>query len=132
MRRCCLRGCCQPGVIVVLGVVLQILTPTRLDASPASGIQAQICSPRSGTPARGELAGGEEHLVAIELKAAQACLIVVEQQGVDLEVELRGPGGARLAVVDSPLDRHGPESLLITPEVSGSCCPASVASMSSS
>src|SRR5262249_38740183 len=55
----------------------------------------------------------------VDLTPARSWRIAVEQRGIDVVVEVSAPDGKRLAAVDSPLDRQGPETLLIEPSVPG-------------
>ncbi len=55
------------------------------------------------------LDGEEVHVYRLELKAGHLLRAVIEQQGIDLVVVLRAPGGGRLAEFDSPTGEDGPE-----------------------
>jgi CHAT domain-containing protein/tetratricopeptide (TPR) repeat protein len=55
----------------------------------------------------------ERHVYRVEA-AGSPLLITVEQRGIDLIVEARGPGDAAPVVVDAPLDAWGTEVLLLS------------------
>jgi CHAT domain-containing protein len=65
-------------------------------------------------------APGETQVFAADLAAGRTYLLTVEQRGIHLLVDVRGPDGASLAAVDSPLDRWGSELVLVNPAASGS------------
>ena len=69
-------------------------------------------------PLTGELSAGERHVYTSHLTAG-AWLWTVEQRGIDVEVEVTGPGAASLGVVDSPLDRRGDERFLVVAAAAG-------------
>ena len=50
-----------------------------------------------GQPLAGEIAGGQPHAYRITLAAGQFMRVVVEQRGVDVELELTDPGGVKAA-----------------------------------
>jgi CHAT domain-containing protein/tetratricopeptide (TPR) repeat protein len=66
-----------------------------------------------------ELAAGQSQVYQVELPASGAWRIAVEQRGIDVVLEISGPDGKRLAAVDSPLDRQGPETALLEPAMTG-------------
>jgi CHAT domain-containing protein/Tfp pilus assembly protein PilF len=61
------------------------------------------------------MAAGQSQVYQIELPAKGAWRIAVDQRGIDVALEISGPGGKHLAAVDSPLDRQGPETALLEP-----------------
>ena len=71
-----------------------------------------------GPPAERGLAAGETHLYRAELAAGRAWRVAVEQQGIDVELAVKGPDGRRVAV-DGPFDRQGMETLLVEPIAPG-------------
>ncbi|HSS47811.1 MAG TPA: tetratricopeptide repeat protein, partial [Thermoanaerobaculia bacterium] len=64
-------------------------------------------------------AAGESQVFTAGLDAGKAYLLTVEQRGIHLVVDLKGPDGGSLAAVDSPLDRWGIETILLRPAASG-------------
>lgn len=66
------------------------------------------------------LEAGQLQTHSVDLTAGHAWRIAVEQRGIDVTVEVRSPDGHRLAMVDSPFDRQGIETLAIVPESAGS------------
>jgi len=72
-----------------------------------------------GQPVEREMAAGQSQVFQMELPAQGAWRIAVEQRGLDVVLEISGPDGKRLAAVDSPLDRQGPETALLEPVAAG-------------
>ncbi|HTQ78992.1 MAG TPA: hypothetical protein VMM92_03270, partial [Thermoanaerobaculia bacterium] len=70
-------------------------------------------------PVRRDLAAGQTQELTVALPDGQPYLVTVEQQGIDVEVEVFGPGGEKIAAVDSPFDRQGTESLLLAAREEG-------------
>jgi CHAT domain-containing protein/Tfp pilus assembly protein PilF len=64
-------------------------------------------------------AAGESQTFTAGLDAGKLYLLTVEQRGIHLVVDLKGPDGGSLAAVDSPLDRWGLETVLLHPTASG-------------
>lgn len=104
----CLRPILRPLASGLLGATL-------LAAAPASSPSSLL----PGVPVESELAAGQSQVYQVELPAQGAWRIAVEQRGIDVILEISGPDGKRLAAVDSPLDRQGPETALVEPEVAG-------------
>src|SRR5262245_56360678 len=57
------------------------------------------------------LKGGEERACLLDLDAGQYAGLVVDQQGIDVEVRLRAPDGHAVAAIDSLNGIIGPEPL---------------------
>lgn len=72
-----------------------------------------------GRPVTVELAPDQAHDATINLSRGESAEIAVLQQGVDVIVEARSPGGALLATVDSPNGRQGDEPLSLFAAESG-------------
>jgi len=72
-----------------------------------------------GTALERAFAAGETQIFTAELAAGGVYLLTVEQRGIHLVVDVRGPGGESLAAVDSPLSRWGAEIVLLRPEAAG-------------
>ncbi len=64
------------------------------------------------------IAAGEAHVYRVDALAAPL-LITVEQRGIDLAVETRGPGEQKLLSVDTSNGRWGSEIVLLPAEVAG-------------
>jgi CHAT domain-containing protein/Tfp pilus assembly protein PilF len=64
-------------------------------------------------------AAGETQVLAAELAAGKAYVLTVEQRGIHLAVDVRGPDGASVAAVESPLDRWGDVIVLLRPAAAG-------------
>ncbi len=105
----CLRRFLRPLAWSVLGGALLAAV---LTASPPPSVLV----PK--TPAERELAAGEAHAYSLDL-TARPWLVTVEQRGIDVVVEISASDGKRLAAVDSPQDRQGPETVLVDPSVAG-------------
>src|SRR5215813_10663840 len=72
-----------------------------------------------GIPVTRELSAGEAQAFRAELPAGRPFRVAVEQRGIDVTVEVEGPDGRSLVIVDSPQDRQGTESLLLVPPAGG-------------
>jgi CHAT domain-containing protein/tetratricopeptide (TPR) repeat protein len=69
-----------------------------------------------GVPVERGLAGGESHAYAVAVqpgRPGQPLLVTVDQRGIDVEIDVLGPDGRSLGVVDTPTGAEGPESVLI-------------------
>jgi len=66
-----------------------------------------------------ELEPGEVHVYLVPLAVGESALIVVQQKGVDVVVEVRDPEGKIIASIDSPNGRNGDEPVLLEPEGRG-------------
>jgi CHAT domain-containing protein/Flp pilus assembly protein TadD len=64
-------------------------------------------------------AAGETQVFEAELAAGRAYVLTVEQRGIHLAVDVRGPDGASVAAVESPLDRWGDVIVLLRPAAAG-------------
>jgi CHAT domain-containing protein/Tfp pilus assembly protein PilF len=74
----------------------------------------------SDTALERAFAAGETQVFAADLDAGRLYQLTVEQRGIHLVVDVRGPEGESLAAVDSPLDRWGIETVLLRPASTGS------------
>jgi len=95
-----------------------------LFALSAGGESAQtapaLLSPLSpGITLERAFAAGESQVFTADLAAGRAYLLTVEQRGIHLVVDVRGPEGESLAAIDSPLDRWGIEAVLLNPAAAG-------------
>ncbi len=72
-----------------------------------------------GTALERAFAAGEIQAFTADLAAGHTYLLTVEQRGIHLVGDVRGPDGASLAAVDSPLDRWGIEAVLLSPAATG-------------
>lgn len=95
---------------LLLGV---LWTAAAVGASPPEELL------RPAQPVELRLAPGESHVYRADLGPG-AWLIAAQQQGLDVEIRARGPGGEDLGTVDSPLDRNGLETLLIEVDAAAS------------
>src|SRR4051794_10054813 len=102
MRRCQ----CRADLVVVFALAAAgmgtLASPDPLQLSP-------------GTPLERAFAAGESQVFNADLAAGRLYLLAVEQRGIHLVVDVRGPDGGSLAAVDSPLDRWGIETVLLRP-----------------
>ncbi len=105
MRRCRRRA----NLIVVLIFAL---------ATAGTGL-ASVDSLSLGTALERAFAAGDSQVFNAELAAGRLYLVTVEQQGIHLVADVRGPDGGSLAAVDSPLDRWGIEAVLLRPTATG-------------
>jgi CHAT domain-containing protein/Tfp pilus assembly protein PilF len=72
-----------------------------------------------GTALERAFTAGETQVFAARLDAGRLYPLTVEQRGIHLIVDVRGPEGGSLAAVDSPLDRWGIETVLLRPVSTG-------------
>jgi CHAT domain-containing protein/tetratricopeptide (TPR) repeat protein len=72
-----------------------------------------------GTALERAFGAGDTQFFDAELAAGRPYLLAVEQRGIHLVVDVRGPDGGSLATVDSPLDRWGIENVLLRPSGPG-------------
>src|SRR5436305_6869592 len=105
MRRCRRRA----NLIVVLVFAL---------AMAGAGLASPDSLP-PGTVLERAFAAGDSQVFDAELAAGRLYLVAVEQRGIHLVVDVRGPDGGSLAAVDSPLDRWGIETVLLRPVAPG-------------
>ena len=73
-----------------------------------------------GRPIERELAGGQSHSYQLTLAADQYLLVVVEQRGIDVVVQLLGPDDKQIMEFDSEIRDYGQEPVSQVAEVSGS------------
>ena len=65
------------------------------------------------------LSGGQTNEYRVRLNHGQFLHAVVEQKGIDVEVELLGPDGKRIGHIDSLNSAWGPEPMVAIAEISG-------------
>ena len=100
--------------------VTAVLAALVLAPLPGVGAPAAVPPPEPPTPLRpGErvelpLAAGEAVAFEVELGAAPAWRFLAVQDEVDVALEVRGPAGGPEVRVDGPVERLGPESILLT------------------
>jgi len=94
---------------------------TALLALAAGGGSTQAPPPSlsPGPALERAFAAGESQVFTADLAAGRTYLVAVEQRGIHLVVDVRGPDGESLASVDSPLDRWGIESVLLSSAATG-------------
>jgi len=73
----------------------------------------------AGTVRADRLAADEIHIFSAELSAGDLLELVVDQDGVDVVTELRGPEGAILLTADRVIGAHGAEPLVFVAGESG-------------
>ncbi len=95
---------------------LAVLLAAAGPAIPASPDPLQLSL---GTALERAFAAGEPQVFTAGLDAGKVYLLTVEQRGIHLAVDLKGPDGGSVAAVDSPLDRWGLETVLLHPTASG-------------
>jgi hypothetical protein len=112
-------------------LLLSLCTSLALAAQPRAQVQnpPQPASnpPTAGEPKRlqlgipieRELHGGETHIYKIHVAAGQFVHAVVMQEGIDVAVTLRDPGGKEVATSDSLNGAYGPERVSAIAEIAG-------------
>lgn len=108
---------------ILLGVAC-LLGPDSAELSPLRNLSPVSClglAPSLGEGAhhRAALGGGKNHCYRLELEAGDAVRAIVWQQGVDVELALRDPGGSEILKVDSPNADRGFEALYAVAEQPG-------------
>jgi len=78
-----------------------------------------LAAPAAGIASEGRLSGSATRQERIALRAGDLLSGAVEQDGIDLVVRVKGPGGATLLEVDSPNGAQGPEPVLLVAPVAG-------------
>jgi glyoxylase-like metal-dependent hydrolase (beta-lactamase superfamily II)/tetratricopeptide (TPR) repeat protein len=78
-----------------------------------------LAAQAAGIVSEGRLSGSATRQERITLRAGDFLSGAVEQDGIDLVVRVKGPGGATLLEVDSPNGTQGPEPVLLVAPVAG-------------
>src|SRR5436309_2205033 len=73
----------------------------------------------AGTSLERAFAAGDIGVFEADLTAGRAYSLAVEQRGIHLTLDVRGPRGESVTAVDSPLDRWGIEAVLLRPAATG-------------
>jgi CHAT domain-containing protein/Tfp pilus assembly protein PilF len=97
-------------IIVIFSIVSALVCVASSPRAQRTGQEVRQLDPAK--PLVSSLKGGEAHLYAILLEAGHILDLVVEQDGIDVEVRLFAPGGAQLIEMDSPNGTKGPEPVL--------------------
>ncbi|HEX7288304.1 MAG TPA: CHAT domain-containing protein [Candidatus Angelobacter sp.] len=79
----------------------------------------EVPSLQQGTTLERSLSGGQSHAYRIPASAGQFLHVVVEQQGIDVEVTLLAPDGKRMAHMDSANGAWGPETIVAIADAGG-------------
>jgi CHAT domain-containing protein/Tfp pilus assembly protein PilF len=106
----------------ILQFLLLLVIAAHLVVSAAAQTTVEQAPPQRlelNKPDEQQLKGGEGRDYSIQVKANQQLDILVDQRGIDLVVELYDPDGKKLAEVDSPNGKQGPEELSILTEKAG-------------
>lgn len=96
--------------LLLAGCLLMLPVPGR----PEDEIELLL----SGPPYESSIAAGETRAYRVEV-GEEPILILVEQQGIDLAVEVKGAAGQEPVTVSSPNERWGPEVLLLPAGAAG-------------
>jgi CHAT domain-containing protein/tetratricopeptide (TPR) repeat protein len=88
-------------------------------AAPARPAAARLLRLAPGALDAVTLKGGEERDYLLDLAAGWYAGLVVDQQGIDVEVSLRAPDGRFVAAIDSLNGMIGPEPLPVAAETGG-------------
>jgi CubicO group peptidase (beta-lactamase class C family) len=70
-------------------------------------------------PYENSIGPGESEKFSIDLKKDELCYLVVQQKGIDLQVNVTGPDGEDIGNFDSPNGMWGAEAVVVTAESSG-------------
>jgi CHAT domain-containing protein/Tfp pilus assembly protein PilF len=88
-------------------------------SSSGTGDKQDVRSLEAGQLIRRELAEGQQHSYRIGLSADQFLKAAVEQAGIDVVVQMSGPGGAEIIQFDSEPRIRGQESVSLVAEAAG-------------
>ena len=83
----------------------------------ASATEATALEPNR--PIDRELKGGQTDVYKFRLASGEFLHLVVEQNGVDVEVNLLKPDGKSMVDIDGPSGRFGPEEIAVITDISG-------------
>jgi tetratricopeptide (TPR) repeat protein len=72
-----------------------------------------------GQPIKRELAGDDSHTYQIRLSAGQLLKVIVEQQGIDVVVQVSGPGGEQMTEFNREIRSRGQELVENVAEAEG-------------
>lgn len=130
---------CAPALIALLALLILAeadgLFPTLVLAAPDNLLhvrrKSDAATPvgvvgngltvlRQGEPVKQEIGGGEAQILSVELMSGQYAEIVVEWQGLDLDVTVLMPDGRPLIGVDVPVRGSGPVPISIIADAQGS------------
>jgi CHAT domain-containing protein/Tfp pilus assembly protein PilF len=120
----------SPRNVLVVGLLLSWAMPgtearfiARAVAKGANGaaqIGADVRRLEPGQPIERELAAGQSHSYQLALAANQYVLVIVEQRGIDVVVQLLGPDDQPIMEFDAETRNGGQEPVSQVAEVSGS------------
>ncbi|HEX4496835.1 MAG TPA: CHAT domain-containing tetratricopeptide repeat protein [Thermoanaerobaculia bacterium] len=102
------RGLCRAALTALLAL-----------AAGGGGAETPPLSLSAGAALERAFAAGDSQVFSAGLEAGRLYLLSIEQRGIHLVAGVRGPDGAGVAAVDSPLDRWGSETILLRPTASG-------------
>ena len=103
----CLLAC-------LVGAFWFLVQPASGQIGPASG---ELSVLKQGRPLERGLGANETHTYGLSLTKGQFVYVVVNQRSIDVVVRVFGPGGAKLAEVDSPNGGEGDEPVaLVAPK----------------
>jgi len=97
-------------------VILPVLSSVALLATCSGWRESAL---HQGDSLQRDLKPGEAHVYLVPLAVGESALIVVNQMGVDVVVEVRDPAGKIIASVDSPNGRKGDEPVLLEADSHG-------------
>ena len=99
-------------------IILSALAASALAAAAQPRPEAPIRLAR-GSIIQAEMGAADVRDMTLAMRAGESAELIVDQQGIDVVVELFGPGGALLDSVDSPNGRQGPEPVSLVAREGG-------------
>jgi hypothetical protein len=87
-------------------------------AAPA--VAQEVVKLRPGAVLNVRIVPGQPHSYGVQLRSGESAELVVQQDGVDVAVDVRDPGGRLLDSIDSPNGRSGPEPVSVIAGCAGS------------
>jgi tetratricopeptide (TPR) repeat protein len=85
----------------------------------AAGDEKDVRPHEKGTPIKGEMSGGQRHVYRLRMNPDQFLMVIVEQQGIDVVVQISGPDGEQILEFDSEKRPRGQEQASLATEAAG-------------
>src|SRR5262245_44359766 len=95
--------------------------PQSRDKESGGGNGQDARALEAGKPIKSELAGGRQHAYLIGLRANQLLKVIIEEQGIDINVAAQAPGGdgKQILEFDSESRLQGREEISLVAEATG-------------
>jgi WD40 repeat protein/tetratricopeptide (TPR) repeat protein len=103
----------------------RLLDPSQQSAQEATrrqdaaGDENNVRTLEKGPPIKGEMSGGQRHVYRLRMNADQFLMVIVEQQGIDVVLQISGPDGEQILEFDSEKRPRGQEQASLAAEAAG-------------